>query len=310
MDKHANTENIIHMSRTIDLVRAIKTFQIVVKLGSFSKAADQLGIVVSAVSRQVSDLEKHFGCQLLYRTTRAMNLTAEGQYYLEQFSEVVNKLDNLERRADNNQQVVAGHLRVSAPPDAEQLGITRLASMFVEQNPGVKLTLMLLNRYVNLVEEGIDLAIRVHELSDSRLVARRFTTLKILYVASPGYLVECGTPAHPKELSSHRCVIDTSIRTPGRWRYFEGGVERHVNVTGRMEANYGNITADFCADGHGIAFLPDFLVQHYLDSGKLVPILESYQMHPAPVSLVYPANGMKNQLVSEFVQFLLEHRPK
>lgn len=297
------------MKRKIDVIRAIKTFQVVIEQGSFSKAADQLGVVVSAVSRQVSDLETHFGCQLLYRTTRAMNLTAEGEYYLEQFNEVVDRLESLEHRADFNQQVIAGHLRMSALRDAEQLGITRLVSEFVQQHPGVKLTLMLVNRYVNLVEEGIDLAIRVHELPDSRLVARRFTELNVLYVASPEYLAKHGTPKHPKELSEHHCVIDSSIRTPGRWRYFEEGVERHVNVAGPMEVNYGNITADYSAAGHGIAFLPDFLVQRYLDSGVLVTILKSFQMPPAPVSLAYPANRMKNPVLSELVRYLIKNKP-
>jgi len=293
----------------MDILRAIKTFQVVIEQGGFSKAADQLGVVVSAVSRQVSDLEAYFGCQLLYRTTRAMKLTAEGEYYLEQFNEIVAQLVSLEHRAELNQQAIAGHIRISAPPDAEQLGITRLISEFAQQYPSVKITLMLLNRYVNLIEEGIDLAVRVHQLSDSRLIARRYSDLNVLYVASPDYLAKRGIPQHPKELSKHQCVIDSSIRTPGRWRYFEEGVERHVNVTGSMEVNYGNITADFSAAGHGIAFLPDFLVQHYLDSGKLVTILESFQMPAAPVSLVYPANRMNNPVLSELVQYFLDNRP-
>ncbi len=238
-----------------------------------------------------------------------MNLTAEGEHYLEQFNEVIERLESLEHRADINQQTITGHLRVSAPPDAEQLGITRLVSEFVQQYPAVKLTLMLLNRYVNLVEEGIDLAVRVHDLADTRLIARRYTELNVLYVASPEYLARHGTPQHPKELSEHNCVIDSSIRTPGRWRYYDEGDERHVNVTGSMEVNDGNITADYSAAGHGIAFLPDFLVKNYLDNGELVSILEPFQMPPAPVSLVYPANRMQNSVLSELVQHLLDNKP-
>ena len=233
-----------------------------------------------------------------------MSLSAEGEYYLEQFNEIVDRLDSLENRVDDQHKTIAGHLRITAPPDAEQLGITRLVSTFVKKNPEVNITLMLLNRYVNLVEEGIDLAVRVHELTDSRLVARRFTELKVIHVASPDYLAKYGIPKHPKELSNHNCVIDNSIRKPGRWRYFEGGVERHVNITGQIEVNDGNVTAEYAADGHGIAFLPDFLVQRYLDSGKLIPILKLFQAPPAPVSLVYPANRMKNPVLSEIVQYL------
>ncbi|MGI2178441.1 LysR family transcriptional regulator [Shewanella frigidimarina] len=297
------------MKRNIDLIGAIKTFKLVTELGSFSKAADQLGIVVSAVSRKVADLEQHFGCQLLYRTTRAMNLTAEGKYYLEQFDQIIEQLAHLEHRADIKQHTIAGHIRMTAPPDAQKLGITRLVGEFAQQHPAVKITLLLLNRYVNLVEEGIDIAVRVHELPDSRFVARRFSEIKLVYVASPSYLEEYGQPMHPKELSEHKCVIDSSIRTPGRWRYHDSGEERHVNVTGSMEVNYGNITADYAAAGHGIAFLPDFLVQDYLDSGQLISILESYQIPPAPVSLVYPANRINNPLMAEFVRYLLNNKP-
>ncbi|MBQ4863518.1 LysR family transcriptional regulator [Pseudoalteromonas sp. MMG013] len=297
------------MKRKIDIVRAINTFRLVVEYGSFSKAADHLSVVVSAVSRQVSDLEQHFGCQLLYRTTRAMSLTAEGEYYLEEFTELVNRLDMLEHRAEINQKAITGHIRMTAPPDAEELGITRLISEFMINNPGVKVTIMLLNRYVNLVEEGIDLAVRVHELSDSRLVARQFSQLNVLYVASPGYLAKHGTPKHPRELSEHNCVIDSSIRKPGRWRYYEGELEKHVNVMGQIEVNYGNIAADYSADGLGIAFLPDFLVRRYLNTGKLVPILESFQIPSAPVSLVYPANRIKNPALSELVRYLINNAP-
>ncbi|WP_201589621.1 LysR family transcriptional regulator [Psychrobacter fozii] len=298
------------MKRKIDIVRAITTFQVVLDLGSFSKAADQLGIVVSAVSKQVSELEKHFGCQLLHRTTRAMNLTAEGEHYLEQFNLIVDALENLEGRADINQRIIAGHLRISAPPNAEQLGITRLIGEFLHQHPAVKITLILLNRYINLVEEGVDLAIRVHELSDSRLIARNFTELNVLYVASPDYLEKYGTPQHPKELTKHNCILDSSIRTPCRWRYFEGNNERHVNVTGTIEVNYGNITAEYSAAGHGIAFLPDFLVQDYINIGKLLSTLEPFHMPATPVSLVYPANRMQNPVLREMVQYLLNNKPK
>ncbi len=297
------------MKRNIDLVKAMRTFLVVAKAQSFSKASDKLNIVVSAVSRQVSDLEEHYDCQLLYRTTRAMHLTAEGLFYLEQFKELINRLDALENKADRNKQCMSGQVRITAPPDADHLGITRLLSKFVKKYPDVKVSCTLVNRFVNLVEEGIDLAIRVGELPDSGLVARRFTELNILYVASPKYLDAHGTPNHPKELTQHNCVIDSSIQQPSRWRYLENNKERHVNVGGPLEVNDGKIAAEFSAAGHGIAFLPDFLVQKYLDKGKLAPILESFEMPSVPVSLVYPANRLKSPALSELVDFLLDNKP-
>lgn len=297
------------MIRKIDLIKAIRTFLIVSDKKSFSQAARELDLVVSAVSRQVSDLEEHFNCQLLYRTTRAMHLTAEGSYYLEEFKELVDRLEALESRADQNQEQMTGHIRITAPPNAERLGVTKLISKFAKLNPAVKITTLLVNRYVNLIEEGIDLAIRVHELQDSRLVARRFADLKVMYVANPSYLKEHGLPKHPKELIHHNCVTNSTIRTPGRWRYFESNKERHVNVTGTMEVSQGSIAAEFSAAGHGIAFLPDFLVQPYLNSGELISILEPFQGEPAPVSLVYPSNRLKNPALNQLVRFMLDNNP-
>ncbi len=296
------------MKRKIDLMKAIRTFILVAEEQSFSRASQRLSLVVSAVSRQVSDLEEYFECQLLNRTTRAMHLTAEGMYYLEQFEEIVERLDSLENRADNNLKAVAGHLRITAPPDAEQLGIAHLVSEFIKQHPAIKLSCLLVNRYVNIIEEGIDLAIRVGEPPDSRLVARRFAEMNVLYVASPEYLAVHGTPNHPKELAQHNCVIDSSNRQPCRWRYMESSAERHVTVSGPLEVNHGNIAADFSAAGHGIAYLPDFLAQAYLDRGALVSILDSYRVPPIPVSLVYPANRIKNPALSELVRFLLDRK--
>ncbi len=297
------------MKRKIDLIKAIRTFLVVAEEQSFSQAARQLGVVVSAVSRQVSDLEAHFNCQLLYRTTRAMHLTAEGSFYLEELKVLIDRLETLEGRADKNQEQLAGHLRITAPPGAERLGITRLVSEFVKLHPDVKVTSLMVNRYVNLIEEGIDLAVRVHELPDSRLIARRFTELNVLYVASPDYLALHGTPTHPKELTQHNCVTNSSIRTPGRWRYFEDGNERHVNVTGAIEVNQGITAAEYAAAGHGIAFLPDFLVQLHLDSGELVSILDQFRGDPAPVSLVYPSNRMKNPALNELIRHMLTSQP-
>ncbi|MGF1757610.1 LysR family transcriptional regulator [Photobacterium sagamiensis] len=297
------------MKRKIDLIKAMRTFLVVVEQQSFSAASRQLNLVVSAVSRQVADLETHFGCQLLYRTTRAMHLTAEGQYYLDEFRDVLTRLNNLEANANERQHKVAGHLRITAPHNSGSLGIQNLISDFLKLHPEVKLSWMLVNRYVNLVEEGVDLAIRVGELPDSSFVARRYTELQIRFVASPDYLAEHGTPTHPKELVQHTCIVDSSNRLPGRWPYQDANKEQHISVNTTIEVNQGDLVAQFAAAGHGIAQLPDFLIQHYLDSGELITILEPYQLPPIPVSLVYPANRMMNPALRELISHLLDHKP-
>jgi len=229
------------------------TFVVVVEHLSFSAAARQLDIVTSAVSRHVADLEAHYHCQLLYRTTRAMHLTSEGQYYLEQFQDVLKRISDLEVNAHQRQNQLAGHLRITSPFSAERLGIQTKVSEFLKQNPEVKLSWLLMNRYVDLVEEGVDLAVRVGELADSSFIARSLTQQSILFVASPEYLLKQGTPQHPKELSEHQCVLDSSSRHPGRWRYHDKGKEKQVTVRSSIEVNQGDLVAQFAVTGHGIA---------------------------------------------------------
>ena len=284
----------------------MQTFVVVVEHLSFSAASRQLDIVTSAVSRQVSDLEEHFNCQLLYRTTRAMHLTSEGQYYLEQFQDILMRVNDLELNAHERQNTLAGHLRITSPFSAERLGIQVKISEFLKENPEVKLSWLSMNRYVDLVEEGVDLAVRVGELADSSFIARPFTKQSILFVASPSYLLEKGTPQHPQELKQHQCILDSSSRQPGRWRYHDAGKERQVTVNSSIEVNQGDLVAQFSATGHGVAVLPEFLVQTYLDKGELISILQEFQYPAIPVSLVYPANRLINPALKALVNYLLE----
>ncbi len=284
----------------------MRTFLVVVELQSFSAASRKLNIVVSAVSRQVSDLEKHFGSHLLYRTTRAMHLTSEGEYYLEQIRELIERLDHLESFASERQLNIAGHLKITAPQNSSLIGLQKSIGDFLSLHPDVKISWSLMNRYVNLIEEGIDLALRVGELSDSNLVARPFGELKILFVASPDYLEKHGMPTHPDDLSKHHCILDSSSRQPGRWVYRESIKEKHVRVTANIDVNHGEMVAQFAAAGHGVAQLPDFLVRYFIESGELISILEHFMIPAIPMFLVYPANRMKSPVLKALIEYLLE----
>jgi len=303
---------IFHVMRKIDLLKAMRTFVMVANKQSFSAASRELNLVTSAVSRQVADIEKHFACQLLYRTTRAMHLTAEGEYYIERFKIVIAQMDELEDMAHERQQKIGGHISISAPSGSTSLGFMQSTSDFIKQHPDVRVSWMFVNRFVNMIEEGVDLAIRVGELPDSSLVARQYRTMKVHFVASPEYLQGHGTPMHPKELNQHQCILDTSNRQPGRWRYLERGnekkAEQHMAVQAFAAANDGVIVARLAADGHGIAQLPTFLMQDYLSSGQLVPILQDYEFTSAPISLVYPANRMMNPALRALINHILEYK--
>ncbi len=294
----------------MDLLKAIRTFVIVAEKESFSNASRELNIVTSAVSKQVSDLEAHFSSQLLYRTTRAMHLTGEGQYYLEQFKDIIARIDSLEDIANERQQHLVGHLCISAPQGSTSLGYLQSTSDFIKRHPDVRISWLFLNRFVNMVDEGIDLSIRVGELADSSMIARRYSSVRVHFVASPKYIKEHGLPLHPKELSKHQCILDSSNRLPGRWRYSDNGVEQHISVKAFVQANDGEIAAKFAIDDHGIAYLPTFLMQEYLISGELVPILRDFEFEPSPISLIFPANRLMNPALRTLIEFLLKNKPK
>lgn len=292
----------------MDLVKAMRTFVAVVDNQSFSDAASKLDLVTSAVSRQVAELEKYFDAKLLYRTTRSMHVTAEGEYFLAQFRDVLYRLDHLELHTQSRKTEIAGSLKVTAPLHSDRLGILDEVSGFLDLYPDVNLSWLLVNRYVNLVEEGIDLAVRVGKLSDSGLVARHYSDLNTLLVASPKYLRKRGEPTHPTELVGHRFLSDSSTTEPNRWPYVESGKEKKIRIRPVIEINLAHLVAKFAADGHGIARVPDFLVQDYFEAGALKPILTNYQTPPTPINLVYHPNRQANPALHRFVDFLMENR--
>ncbi|RTR29759.1 LysR family transcriptional regulator [Shewanella atlantica] len=293
------------MKRNIDLITAMRTFLVVVERHSFSAASRELNIVVSAVSRQVADLEKHFNCQLLYRTTRAMHLTSEGEHYLRQFQEIIARLDNLESFSRHRGEIIAGHLKITTPQDSSLIGIQVSIEAFLKLHPQVKISWLQLNRYVDLVDEGVDLALRVGELQDSSLVARPFGMFTLKFVASPEYLRLHGNPDHPSQLAKYRCILDSSNRQPGRWQYRGSGKEQQARVSADVEVNSGEMVAQFAAADQGIAQLPDFLVQKHIEDGRLVSILEEFVIPPIPMYLVYPAKRMKSPALEALLEFLL-----
>ena len=222
----------------MDLLKAMQTFRTVVEQQSFSAAVRELNLVTSAVSRQVNDLEEHFGCKLLQRTTRSMTLTEEGREYLGGFSDILDRLSDLQDDMTERQQIVAGQLRITSPSHSAAFGLQPLISAFIQQHPQVKLSWLIVNRFVNLIEEGVDLAIRVGELPDSSLVARKIGSMQIYCVAHPDYLIRHGEPQSPQQLVNHQCILDSSNRQPGRWRFRHGGYQAGLGRAG-----------DRCSDG-------------------------------------------------------------
>ena len=271
---------------------------------SFSGASGKLGLATSAISKNVSDLEQYYECKLLHRNTRSMHLTAEGMHFVTEFRRVIAQLDGLKASVFQRKGVVAGKLTITSPENAQGLKIDYKLSRFLQLFPNVELRWLQQNRRFNVVDEGIDVAIRVGLLEDSDLIVQSFTSVENQFVASPEYLHQHGTPLHPDELTNHQCLIEVANRRPFLWRYLEEGIEKSVEVSGSLELDKGETVAFFAAHGHGIARLPSFMMQQYLDSGELVTILPRFNTKPLEVSLVYPKNSLSNPVLTAFLEFM------
>jgi len=286
----------------MDLLKSIVIFQEVCKQMSFSQAAEQLNLVPSAVSRQISELEKQLGVRLLQRTTRSISLTDDGRRYLQKMdviSQSVHELKNLNGDDDH----VEDHIRLTAPPILGTPFLNGAIDSYLQQYPDVSLSTTLVNREINLIDEGYDLALRVGTLDDSNLVARMVGQFPLSIVASPAYIETHGQPIHPKELVKHNCIINTLTQSPHRWGFREGRRNFSIKVDGRCDANDDTILQFMACSGLGVAYLPTIVIHNNIAKGELVPILKDFIPNPLPVSIVYPSR----QFLSTAKRILIEH---
>lgn len=289
----------------MDLLKAIKVFLAVVDCGSFSAASGKLNLAISAVSKNVTELEAYYQCTLLNRSTRSMNLTPDGRHFVTEFRALLAHLSALKEEVNERKNKVVGELSISTPENATGLGIDQKISTFMQLFPNVAIAWQQQNKRVDLIDEGVDIAFRVGKLADSNLLVRQYSQVENLIVASPAFIKKYGEPSHPSELSDFPCIIETANRLPWRWRYLEHGQEKTVTVTGKVQLNKGEMVAFFAAQGHGIARLPSFMMQQYLDRGELVPILSNFNTEPLQISMVYPHSRLSNPALNALVEFFL-----
>jgi DNA-binding transcriptional LysR family regulator len=273
---------------------------------SFVRAAEQLGVHVSAVSRAVNALEGRLGVRLLQRTTRRVGLTEAGRAHFLRCEAVLAELQEAESAASALGGALRGTLRVSA---GSGLGLTHLTPMlarFLERHPQLDLDLHLSNRNVDLVEEGFDLAIRIGALSDSRLVARRLGDSRRLLVAAPAYLGAQGTPRRPDDLVAHAALVLEVGTMTSRWVLQRRGADATVRVRARLRSNNALALLDACRAGVGIALLPQFIVGADLEAERLVRVLPSWTAAEQGIFAIYPGNRFIPAKVRAFVDFVEE----
>ena len=289
----------------MDLLKSIQIFQEVIKHQSFSRAAEQLGLVPSAVSRQVTELEKRLGIRLLQRTTRSLRLTEEGQRYLSQMQRIQEQVDALDGMQDDEGQI-RGRISLTAPTMLGQFALPQALAEFKRQYPEVQFTMALMNRKVDLVEEGFDLAVRGGHLDDANFIARPLGVINLKTVASPDYLAAHPPIRHPRDLVRHSCLLHNAVAGPNRWRFNIDGKTSQIKVSGEVEANDSLWLRAFAEADQGVAHLPGFHVDEALAAGRLVEILDEFAPPPLPLNLIYPSQRLMSPTLRRLVDFLVD----
>ena len=291
----------------MDRYAEMQTFVRVAESGSLSATAERMKIAKSAVSRRLADLESRLGVQLLHRTTRRISLTDSGRQFYEQSQRMLAELDEAEQTLSREHTTLRGMLRVAAPLSFGIRHIAPLLDQFMLQHPGIQLDVDLDDRRVNLIEEGIDLAIRIGLLADSSLVMRRLTSVQQIICASPGYLQQHGTPQQPEDLKHHQALHYSNIPDSQHWQFNLPDNTLTVRPHVRMRANNGDVLVQAAIDGLGVLESPDFICSDAIHQGLLQPILSDYPKTELSVYVIYPSQRHVPQRLRALIDFLVQH---
>jgi len=284
----------------------LRAFVAVVEAGTFTAAADRLGMAKSAVSRRIASLERRLGVQVLQRTTRRLNLTDTGRSFYERSVRILADLDEAEAAVHQEHGELRGKLRVALPLSFGIRHMCKPIAEFSQLHPKVTFDLDLNDRRVDLVQEGADLALRIGHLSDSSLIARRLFDSHIVVCASPEYLREHGAPETPEDLRDHDCLVYGNLSDPARWvGRSNKGIEHRVDVHAVLSATSGELLSQLAAKGLGIVMQPTFIAGELIRRGALLPLLTDYQWPTAPAYAVYPPTRHLSFRVRTFIDFLI-----
>ena len=292
----------------MDRFEDLQAFVTVVEAGSFTAAAERLDIAKSAISRRVSALEERLGVQLLRRTTRSLNLTDTGQSFYEHSARILADLEEAESAVAQEHGELRGNLRVALPLSFGIRHMCEPIAEFSRRHPRVTFDLDLNDRRIDLITEGVDLAVRIGRLADSTLIARKLFEARTVVCASPAYLDRRGTPSTPEELADHDCLVYSNLADPGRWVCMDReGRKRSVDVHVAMTVSSGDFISAASAGGLGIAVQPTFIAGDAISRGELVPLLTDFDWPTTPAWAIYPPTRHLSYRVREFIDFLIEH---
>ena len=290
----------------MDNLNDMATFASVVSEGSFSRAAQSLGLSKATISKRISRLEDRLGARLLNRTTRRLSLTEIGSAFNEHCSRLVAEAEEAEQTVTALTANPRGTLRVNVPMSFGRLHIARAIPQFLAQYPDLKVDITLDDAFVDLVHGGYDLAIRIADLPDSSLVARRLAPSRRVVCGSPGYFRRRGVPETPDDLKNHECLSYRYLATTGSWPFRKGQRTWSIPVSGSLSANNGDVLLAAAVAGTGLVLVPTFMVEQQLRSGALRPVLASYAESDFGIYAVYPHRRHVSAKVRAFVDYFVE----
>lgn len=288
----------------MDQLSAMRAFVRVVQTGSFSATGREMNTTQTTISKKVAALENKLGVKLLTRSSRDHALTPVGAEYYEQCVAILGELDEAEARARSEVASPRGVIRIAAPVAFGRLVIAPMISEFFALYPEIKVDLSLSDRHLDLISDGIDLAIRARKLEDSALVARHLFDNPMILLASPDYLVQHGEPQEPADLKRHNCLVFTNLKSINVWQFSRDGKEFTVPVKGNFQSDNGDVLLEVALSGGGLVQLPNWMVDEHINTGRLQQVLGEYSGQNLPFNAIYPQTRYVPLKVRCFIDFM------
>jgi DNA-binding transcriptional LysR family regulator len=290
----------------MDTLEGMRVFARVVDAGSFSEAARRLGISKALASKYVGQLEQRLGIRLLNRTTRKLTPTELGVAYYNRCARIVGEVEELEGSLRMGHASPCGHLRIAGPRVFGEEALVGCVTAFLEKHPAVTVDLALEERTVDIIAEGFDLAVRIGELAESRLVARRITSYRYVLCASPDYVARAGTPKAPDALAGHVCIVNSAISPTNQWQFLVDGERRSVSIRPRIRVNCARPVRSLALAGYGIGLCLLPTVRNDLAAGRLLRLLEAHEAYDRSVYAVYPQSRYLPAKLRAFLDHLID----
>ncbi|MEM8493639.1 MAG: LysR family transcriptional regulator [Pseudomonadota bacterium] len=287
------------------LVDNLSVFLSIVKKGSLVAAGKELGLSSTTVSERLAALEAHYGVVLINRTTRSISLTDEGRILAEGAERVLDETEDLESRIRHGARTLSGHIRITAPRDLGQTIIAEEIDAFLGDHPNVSFELLFADGYVDLVSEGIDLAVRFGPVPDTTLRTRVISERHRIVCAAPSYLKRYGTPKKPADLTEHNCLIMRfGADLQNVWRFGSGKAAKLIAVRGDRSANDGWLVRQWCVAGFGLAYKSELDVSADIENGRLVEVLADFRQPPRPMQILFSPSRRQPRRVTVFADRL------